>query len=104
MLVLHENVAALNVLHYILSHNYGYRSILLVIFSKATINMQKKISDMKYEHVHSNSNKSVYNSLKVVKYKYDKSQSFISIFLKFVSKLSDYAISIQYVFFFNFFL
>ena len=44
MLVLHEKVAALNILHYILSHNYDYRSILhvLVIFSKATINMQKK--------------------------------------------------------------
>ena len=42
MLVLRENVAALNVLHYKLSHNYDYRSILLVIFSKATINMPKK--------------------------------------------------------------
>ena len=42
MLVLHEKVAALNILHYILSHNYDYRSILLVIFSKATINMPKQ--------------------------------------------------------------
>ena len=42
MLVLHEKVAALNILHYILSHNYDYRSILLVIFSKATVNMKKK--------------------------------------------------------------
>ena len=41
MLDLHEKVAALNVLHYILSHNYDYRSTLLVIFSKATINMPK---------------------------------------------------------------
>ena len=103
MLVLHEQVAALNVLHYILSHNYDYRSILLVIFSKAcTVIMQKKNSDMRYEHVHSNSNKSVYNSRKVVNCKYDKSQSFVSIFLKIVSKLSDYAISRLCSFFSNF--
>ena len=51
---------------------------------------------MRYEHVHSNSNKSVYNSLKIVNCKYDK--SFVSIFLKIESKLSDYVISI-YVFF-----
>ena len=37
MLDLHEKVAALNVLHYILSHTYDY------IFSKATIHMPKKI-------------------------------------------------------------
>ena len=101
MLVLHEQVAALNVLHYILSHNYDYRSILLVIFSKATIIMPKKISDMRYEHVHSNSNKSVYSSLKIVNCKYDKSQSFVSIFLKIVSKLSDYAISLYFFFKFS---
>ena len=59
---------------------------------------------MRYEHVHSNSTKSVYNSLKIVNCKYDKSQSFISIFLKFVSKSSDYAISIKYVVFFQIFL
>ena len=41
--VLHEKVAALNVLNYILSHNYDYRTIVLVIFSKASLPLTKNI-------------------------------------------------------------
>ena len=62
--------------------------------------MPKKLRDMKYEHVglHSNSNKNVYTSLKIVNCKYRKSQSFVSIFLKMVSKLSDYTIIMYFCF------
>ena len=41
--VLYEKVAALNVLNYILSHNYDYRTIVSVIFSKASLPFKKNI-------------------------------------------------------------
>ena len=62
MLVLHEKVAALNILHYILSHNYDYRSILLVIFSKATMSTYTSTAT-KVSIVHYKS--SIANTIKV---------------------------------------